>query len=82
MAQIYEAEYVDDVYVASVVINSYIAGTLVEGDTYQGSYRITPTNYNITLSTDGLLMENDVIIEKIPDNYGLVERVGMTLRIS
>lgn len=82
MAQIYEAEYVDDVYEASVVSNSYIAGTLIEGDTYQGSYRITPTNYNITLPTDGLIMENDVIIEKIPNNYGLVERVGMTLRIS
>ena len=78
----YEASYVDEVYEASVVGNVYIAGTIIEGDAYHGSYRVTPGRENIRLYTDGLLMEQDVIVEKIPDNYGLVERVGMTLRIS
>ena len=78
----YEATYVDEVYEASVVSEVYIAGTLIEGDTYHGSYRVVPTNHNITLYTDGLLMENDIVVEKIPNNYGLVQRVGMTLRIS
>lgn len=49
---------------------------------YEGSYEVTPTQSTQTLPTSGYRMTGNVIINPIPSNYGLVERVGLVLTIS
>ena len=62
------------------VKNSYtIIGTF---DPYLGEYRITPTNVQQTLLTRGKGMTENVVIEPIPKNYGLVTYNGFELTIS
>lgn len=39
------------------------------GETYDGSYDITPTEETQTLATEGLLSAQDFVIEAIPSNY-------------
>lgn len=36
---------------------------------YRGDYTVTPVKADITLYTDGLMMDGDVLIEAIPDLY-------------
>lgn len=78
------ATYEDDnnVFIGSVVDDTYIASIGREGFPYEGSYHVTPTRETQTLATEGKYMLSDVIIDPIPQNYGLVERIGMSLRIS
>lgn len=62
------------------VKNSYtIIGTF---DPYIGNYRITPTDVQQTLLTKGKGMVENVVIEPIPNNYGLVTYNGFELTIS
>ena len=51
-------------------------------DTYKGSYNVTPSNIVQILHTEGLVMNDDVTIEKIPDNYGLITWNGTVLTVS
>ena len=55
---------------------------IVQGDPYTGAYEITPTQEEQTLSTSGLFMQADVIINPIPSNYGLITWDGSTLTVS
>lgn len=49
---------------------------------YNGSYIVTPSTQTQILETEGLVMNDDVIIEKIPDNYGLISWNGFVLTVS
>lgn len=51
-------------------------------DTWKGAYTFTPTQRDQRVPVSGLVMENDIIIEKIPDNYGLITYNGSKIRIS
>ena len=51
-------------------------------DKYEGPYTVTPTRETQILETNGLLMRDNVTINPIPQNYGLVEYNGSRLRIS
>lgn len=55
---------------------------MVEGTPYTGSYQITPSAETQTLQTSGLLMTNDVVVNPIPSNYGLITWNGSTLTVS
>ena len=57
-------------------------GFPVYPDPYRGKYTVTPSQHRQTLETRGLMALENVIIEKIPDCYGLVEWNGSFLRIS
>lgn len=49
---------------------------------YEGEYEVTPTEETITLSTSNLQMTNNVTINPIPSNYGLITWNGTTLTVS
>lgn len=49
---------------------------------YKGEYIITPTTYEQILNTAGKIMAKDVIVERIPANYGLITWNGSFLKVS
>jgi hypothetical protein len=55
---------------------------MVEGETYEGPYEFTPTQETQTVPTaDKVLLEN-IIINPIPNNYGLITYNGRTITVS
>lgn len=53
-----------------------------EGEKYTGEYTVTPSQETQILSTKDLVMTENVTINPIPSNYGLVTWDGNTLTIS
>ena len=51
-------------------------------NTYDGPYEVTPSNEMQTLNTNDLLMTQNVTINPIPNNYGLITWNGSTLTVS
>jgi len=49
---------------------------------YQGSTDITPGSEAQVLSTQGMVIDTDIVIEPIPSNYGLITWNGSTLLVS
>lgn len=49
---------------------------------YEGPYTVTPSASRQTLFTRGYAMTGNVVIEPIPQNYGLVTYNGRILTIS
>lgn len=56
--------------------------TLVNGAAYEGAYEITPTADVQIVPAAGLVMRNDLIINPIPDNYGLITWDGSVITVS
>jgi hypothetical protein len=55
---------------------------MIEGETYDGPYEFTPTHETQTVPTaDKVLLEN-IIINPIPNNYGLITYNGRTITVS
>lgn len=52
------------------------------GKVYEGPYNVTPNARKQTLSTEGFVMTEDVVIDPIPSNYGLITWNGTTLTVS
>lgn len=48
---------------------------------WQGAYTFTPTDYEQTIPVNGFVMKDDIIIEKIPNNYGKIIHKGAKLLI-
>lgn len=59
-----------------------IAREVIERDPYEGSYEITPSSETQTLQTNGKRMTDDLIINPIPSNYGLITWNGSVLTVS
>lgn len=49
---------------------------------YEGSYEVTPTQHTQVLGTAYKGMRQNVVVNPIPSNYGLVTWTGNHLRIS
>lgn len=49
---------------------------------YDGDYSVTPSAERQTLQTQGLAMRQDITIEPIPSNYGLITWNGSYLTVS
>ena len=49
---------------------------------YQGPYNITPTQNTQILNTNYKLAMDDIVINPIPSNYGLITWDGSTLKVS
>ena len=54
----------------------------VERDPYTGEYAVTPGEETITLATDGKRMTDNITINPIPSNYGLITWNGSFLTVS
>ena len=53
-----------------------------DGATYEGSYTITPSGETQTLPTYGRLLTNNIVVNPIPNNYGLITYNGSTITVS
>ena len=49
---------------------------------YQGAYEFTSSAETQTVETAGLVLEENIIIDPIPDNYGLITWDGSTITVS
>ena len=49
---------------------------------YEGSYEITPSASAVTLAVAGKRMTDDLVIEPIPNNYGLITWDGTIITVS
>lgn len=67
---------------AAITIGSPVLREHVDTDPYAGPYTVTPTQSTQTLSTEDLLMVQDVTINPIPSNYGLITWDGAVLTVS
>ncbi len=54
----------------------------VERDPYTGEYSVTPGAEAITLSTKNLRMTDNITVNPIPSNYGLITWNGSFLTVS
>lgn len=54
----------------------------VSGETYDGDYTVTPTTETQTLATSYLVCTDNITINPIPSNYGLVTWNGSYLTVS
>lgn len=57
-------------------------GIPIYPEPYTGDYTVTPTGETQTLSTAGLMMTENVTVNPIPSNYGLITWNGSTLTVS
>lgn len=67
---------------AGVSVGNPITRDLVERDPYTGDYTVTPSSETQTLQTNGLRMTDDITINPIPNNYGLITWDGSTITVS
>ena len=51
-------------------------------DYYDGPYEVTPTQSTQTLSTQEKILLENVIVNPIPNNYGLITWNGNTIKVS
>jgi len=56
--------------------------TKIVGEPYEGEYEVTPNNNTQVLLTNEKTMLNNVTINPIPQNYGLITWNGSTLTVS
>lgn len=49
---------------------------------YGGEYEVTPTREKQVLATSGRYLQKNVVINPIPQNYGLITWDGSTLTVS
>lgn len=61
-----------------------IAASIVvpPGSQYEGPYSVTPSQETQALATEGLVMIEDVVVNPIPSNYGLITWSGSVLTVS
>lgn len=61
-------------------------GTLQRGSgmlpPYEGSYEVTPTQSTQILNTENRSTMQDIVINPIPSNYGLITWDGLVLTVS
>jgi len=63
---------------ASLSVGEYVGG----GMPYDGPYSVRPSPETQVLATAQRLMSQDVIVEPIPSNYGLITWNGSFLTVS
>ena len=59
-----------------------ITRDLVERTPYTGDYTVTPSSEEQTLETNGMRMTDNITINPIPNNYGLITWNGSTITVS
>ena len=52
------------------------------GIPYSGAYTVRPQPYAQTLGTATHVLDRDIVVEAIPNNYGLITYNGSTITVS
>lgn len=58
------------------------SGYPIYPDTYKGDYSVTPSRNRQILKTSEKMMCDDITVEPIPSNYGLITWNGSILMVS
>lgn len=66
----------------SIPVQVAAAYQMREGEIYDGSYEFTPTRETQTVGTAGKLLLENIVINPIPQNYGLVTYNGSIITVS
>lgn len=67
---------------ANISTSSQITRDYVERDPYTGEYEVAPSQETQTLETNGLRMTDNITINPIPNNYGLITWNGSIITVS
>ena len=54
----------------------------IDGDVYDGPYTVTPSRQSQILNTANCVLLDNIVVNAIPSNYGLITWDGNTLTIS
>lgn len=65
-----------------ITMGTPVARDYVERDPYTGDYTITPSAEGQTLATRNLRMTDNITVNPIPQNYGLITWNGSYLTVS
>lgn len=65
-----------------ISIGNPVARDYVERDPYTGEYTVTPTDEAVVLNTNGLRMTDNITVNPIPSNYGLITWNGAGIKVS
>jgi len=65
-----------------VPIAMTVNATQSDAGKYTGEYVVTPSDEQQTLETAGKILKQNVVIEPIPQNYGLITWSGLGIRVS
>lgn len=57
-------------------------GYPVYPDSYKGVYTVTPSKNKQVLKTGGMMASEDITVEPIPSNYGLITWNGAFITVS
>ena len=82
------ALHVEDVALVGMTVSEGGAATLSVGAevfspaVYHGTYSVTPSATRQVLPTAGMALREDVVVDPIPSNYGLVTWDGSVLTVS
>lgn len=80
--------HVEDVALVGMTVSEGGSATLSVGAevfspaVYHGTYSVTPSGVAQVLATAGMALREDVTVEPIPSNYGLVTWDGSVLTVS
>lgn len=58
-----------------------VGGVIYSGESYDGEYTVTPSEETQTLQTSGKRLNQDVIVEPIPSNYGRISYSGSVITV-
>ena len=65
------------------IVNAEVyKATAPGGEPYDGPYEVTPGDEAQTLQTAGKSLAQDVVVDRIPSNYGKISWDGATMTIS
>ena len=67
---------------ANISTSTQITRDYVERDPYTGAYEVTPSEETQTLETKNKRMTDNVTINPIPNNYGLITWNGSIITVS
>lgn len=66
----------------TMTTDSAINVTIIDTPEYQGVYTVTPSAHPQTLLTADLKCTQDIIVNPIPSNYGLITWNGTAITVS
>lgn len=67
---------------ANISTSSQITRSFVDRDPFTGAYEVTPSSETQVLETNNLRMTDNVTINPIPNNYGLITWNGSIITVS
>lgn len=67
---------------ADISTGQQVARDYVERDPYTGEYTVTPSAETQVIPTNGLRMTDNITVNPIPNNYGLITWNGSTITVS